>query len=256
MPWNWMPGTFAVPNKCDGRRTFAVITGRLRKPDAVAASIGFVNEQTRDVLTRLHHFLDQQAVPDDTPLAIICDGGEDVSYPSYLPWRPVRRILDWFHIAMRFEHVLQRIRAMRHAQPDESSRLMKYAESAKWRLWHGRADGCIERLRLVREEAPDLLAVRVKELIEYLTANRDRLIHYAARYRAGLPVSTSLAESAVNWVIGDRFKKKGQMRWTPIGANALLHIRVADLNGELADHIRSVYQMRQSANHEHFETAA
>ena len=36
-------------------------------------------------------------------MAIISDGGEDVAYPAYVHWRPVPRILDWFHISMRFE---------------------------------------------------------------------------------------------------------------------------------------------------------
>ena len=48
---------------------------------------------------------------------------------------------------------------------------------------------------------------------------------------AGLPVSTSTAESAVESAIGDRFKKNRNMRWTNEGANALRHIRLDDLNG-------------------------
>ena len=36
-------------------------------------------------------------------------------------------------------------------------------------------------------------------------------------------------------LVGDRFKKNRKMPWTPEGANALLHIRVADLKGELAN---------------------
>jgi hypothetical protein len=74
--------------------------------------------------------------------------------------------------------------------------------------------------------------------------------------RKGLPMSTSLAESAVNSVIGDRFKKKGQMRWTPAGGNALLHIRVADLNGELADQFKRPYQAQPAPNKESFAMAA
>ncbi|MGH7462471.1 MAG: hypothetical protein ACREMA_15790 [Longimicrobiales bacterium] len=51
-------------------------------------------------------------------------------------------------------------------------------------------------------------------------------------------MSTSLVESAVHSVIGDRFKRKRQLRWTPAGAIALLHIRVANINGELADQLQ------------------
>ena len=77
------------------------------------------------------------------------------------------------------------------------------------------------------------MLAQVTELIAYLSNNRSRLVNYGKRSRAGLPASTNTAESAVESVIGDRFKKNRKMRWTHKGANALLHIRVADLNGEI-----------------------
>jgi hypothetical protein len=94
------------------------------------------------------------------------------------------------------------------------------------------------------------------KLVKYLLPNESRLINYGARYRNGLPIASSLAEATVNFVIGEQFKKKGQMRWTPRGANALLHIRVADLNGELDDWIKGRFQMQPSANQKSFEMAA
>ena len=169
---------------------------------------------------------------------IISDGGEDVAYPSDLPWRPVQRILDWFHIAQRFEHVLQRLRGLSKSEPETAAALLKRVEFAKWRLWHGGATGCLEQLEAVQEGCSGMLLTRVAELIAYLRRNKARLVHYAQRYRLGLPISTSAAESAVESVIGDRFKKNRKMRWTPKGANALLHIRVADLNGELASALK------------------
>ncbi|KAF3996046.1 hypothetical protein [Glaciimonas immobilis] len=225
----------SVPAKYHGRRSFVIIAAQLRHPDGPSASMAYVNDEMWSALDRFHHFLHRHDVPIDAPVAIISDGGEDVAYPTYLPWRPVQRIFDWFHIAMRFEHILQRIRGMRHAQPDDAATLMKEVEPAKWRLWHGRAQGAIERLREVAKITSGKLQEQVKGMLGYPGSDQSRLINYGARYRAGFPISTSLAESAVNFVIGDRFKKKRQMRWTLAGANALLHIRVADLNGEFAD---------------------
>ena len=87
----------------------------------------------------------------------------------------------------------------------------------------------------------------VSELIAYLSNNSSRLVNYSQRSRAGLPVSTSMAESAVESVIGDRFKKNRKMRWTHKGANALLHIRVADLNGELKEALKRRHWKRPRA---------
>ena len=130
--------------------------------------------------------------------------------------------------------------------------LLRYAESAKWRLWHGRADGSLKRLRAIQARSEGPLLVHVSELISYLNNNSSRLVNYGKRYRAGLPVSTSTAESAVESVIGDRFKKNRKMRWTHKGANALLHIRVANLNGELKEALRRRHWRRPRAANDEF----
>ena len=128
--------------------------------------------------------------------------------------------------------------------------LLQRVESAKWRLWHGRATGCLEQLRAVQPRCSGPLLTRLVELIAYLEKNSFRLVHYAERYRQGLPISTSAAESSVESVIGDRFRKNRKMRWTTEGANALLHIRVADLNGELAGALRRRHWRRPKQSDE------
>jgi hypothetical protein len=233
-----------VADKCDGRNSFGITISRLVKPDGPGAWHAYVSAQTLAPLTRLHHFLHQQDVAPHMPLAIISDGGEDVLHPTFLPWRPVQRILDWFHISMRFEHVMQRLRGLSKSEPRTAAALLKRVASAKWRLWHGRAAGCLDQLKFVSARCNGPPHDRVDELIAYLSRNRDRLVSYAARYRQGLPISTSTAESAVESVVGDRFKKNRKMRWTPAGANALLHIRVADLNGQLVNALRDRHWTR------------
>jgi hypothetical protein len=235
----------AVADKCDDRSSFGIITGRLIKPDGPGAWHAYISDQTPSPLSRLHHFLHLQDVALHTSLAIISDGGEDVVYPTYLPWRPVQRILDWFHISMRFEHVLQRLRGLRKSEPRTAAALLKRVESAKWRLWHGRATGSLDHLKAALSHCSGPLYDRINELIAYLTRNRNRLVNYGVRYRQGLPISTSTAESAVESVVGDRFRKNRKMRWTLAGANALLHIRVADLNGQLVSALRERHWVRQ-----------
>ena len=186
----------AVADKCDGRNSFGIITSCLIKPDSPGAWNAYVNEQTLSPLSRLHHFLHRQDVELRTPVAIISDGGEDVAYPTYLPWRPVQRILDRFHIAMRFERVLQRLRGLCKSDPLTAEALLKRAESAKWRLWHGRASGSLGQLKVVLPQCSGPLYDRVNELIVYLNRNDDRLVNYGVRYRKGMPISTSTAESA------------------------------------------------------------
>ena len=67
----------------------------------------------------------------------------------------------------------------------------------------------------------------------YLDSNGRYLVNYGRRYRKGLPISSAMAESAVNQVVSMRFAKKRQMRWSDEGAHLLAQIRVQALNGDL-----------------------
>jgi len=57
------------------------------------------------------------------------------------------------------------------------------------------------------------------------------LIDYGQRYRAGKPISTSSAEGTVNNLVNAGMNKRRQMRWSPRGAQRVLQVRAAVLNG-------------------------
>ena len=56
-------------------------------------------------------------------------------------------------------------------------------------------------------------------------------MNYRARHARGLPISFAGAESVIDYVIEQRMKRNGHMRWSCHGANALLQVRCAVLNG-------------------------
>lgn len=74
----------------------------------------------------------------------------------------------------------------------------------------------------------------VRKACGYVRGHTQYLVNYGARYRKGLPISSGIAESAVNQVVSLRMAKRRQMRWSDEGAHALALVRVADLNGELS----------------------
>ncbi len=70
----------------------------------------------------------------------------------------------------------------------------------------------------------------LRELIGYLENNQHRLPSYAERHRAGEPISSAAAESAVNQASPNEWSRKQQMRWTLAGAHHLLQIRTRVLD--------------------------
>lgn len=81
----------------------------------------------------------------------------------------------------------------------------------------------------------DRLVQMIKDFDKYLDLNQGAMPNYAERYRKGLPVSSSRAELTANALVNRRLNKRRQMRWSPQGAQRVLQVRVAVLDGRLRD---------------------
>ena len=124
--------------------------------------------------------------------------------------------------------------------------------AVKWRLWHGCVDRAIRDLERLAASLKQLqgdgefsiarLHSLGLQLLTYIRSNRSAIVDYGRRYRSGLRVATTLAESAVNSLVGKRMVKKQQMRWSLHGAHMLMQVRTADLNGELRDRLRAPFR--------------
>jgi len=119
------------------------------------------------------------------------------------------------------------------------------AERLRHLLWNGYHEKACEALGRIASWAKDTselndpamgagakrLVARCKELRAYIENNEDALIDYGQRYRAGKPISTSRAEGTVNQLVSARMNKRRQIRWSPRGANRVLQVRAAVLDG-------------------------
>jgi hypothetical protein len=97
-------------------------------------------------------------------------------------------------------------------------------------VWHGKGAKTIARIKaldasLLPRQGYEYSTLwwNLHGITRYLRNNTPVLVNYGARYRKGLPISSSIAESAVNQVVSLRMAKKRQMRWTDAGAHRLSH---------------------------------
>jgi hypothetical protein len=123
----------------------------------------------------------------------------------------------------------------------EHESVAREIRSAKWLVWHGKGNKAVARLKalddmLLGREGYEFSRLwwNLRTVSCYIRNNTQTLVNYDARHRKGLPISSSIAESAVNLVVSQRMAKKGQMRWSDNGAHCLAQVRVAVLNGELS----------------------
>lgn len=100
--------------------------------------------------------------------------------------------------------------------------IARRVEGGKWLLWHGKTDMAIERLHALRRHTGWAGARNpVGGLIKYLTGCRTMLVNYRDRRARRLAISSAGAEWVVDYVVGQRMKRNGHMRWTADGANSL-----------------------------------
>lgn len=160
-----------------------------------------------------------------TKVTAICDGAENCwsVVDSIRPYcAEITSVLDWFHIGMRFQNC---------KTGDDS--LNKRLMGAKWYLWNGKAEQALERLQglLLEKKLPSKSAGRIKKLSRYIKDNRSHLVNYKQRYKAGLVISSQMAESTVESLINQRCKGKKHMRWSREGVQAVLSVRAAICSG-------------------------
>ena len=126
-----------------------------------------------------------------------------------------------------------------------------------WRIRNGKAKDAevtIERIREVmpafqgeqggrkRDPSSRRLWTALREIDRYLTSQGAWLVNYAERHRAGLRVGTSLTEATANFLVNRRMTKAQQMRWSRRGADLLLQVRCAVVNGKLGSGLGHLFK--------------
>ncbi len=161
-----------------------------------------------------------------TPVTVLSDGavgpralGEAASIPG-----PVRHVWDWFHLAMRIQHVAQCVKGWPDTTADERQKgadLADIVEHIRWRLWHGQVrraldlvvrDVAIAKRTMAEmnsggqpERLPKVAQALRRALETYVAGLSNLIIDYATARRCEEPFSTSL------------HRRRGAMAFAPVG---------------------------------------
>jgi hypothetical protein len=258
-----------VRNRHSGEgRHFEVIAGKVINVEGDQHRFAFVRTGPVAASDAFQQALAAAGVNADTPATVLCDGDAGLWRLQRAALPDATVVLDWWHLAVRFEHALQAARGLGVGTTEThlADQAVRGLERAKWRLWHGRWPGCRRKLAALcrwtqRQPLRDVAGIRrlqrhVSDLLGYLERNQDALVHYAARRRRGEPISTAFVESAVNEIVARRMNKKQQMRWNRTTVQPFLDVRTAVLNGTLEDAFRRRYRGFRPANDERTTAAA
>jgi hypothetical protein len=133
-------------------------------------------------------------------------------------------------------HVVERLWAVgRHYHKEGSDELAEFVDDLKALLYE-KAGTLVEHLekllRQVRHNGPGTKGRRqtLKKVINYVSRRLD-MMQYKQWLEQDLVISTGQAEGTVRQLVGERFDCAG-MRWLKGKAEALLHLRCIELNGD------------------------
>jgi hypothetical protein len=134
-------------------------------------------------------------------------------------------------------HVVERLWAIgRHYHKEGSAGLEAFVDELKVLLYAGKAETLVQRLRKLLQEVPPngpgTKAKRktLKSNIGYMS-RRLPMMRYQEWQDQDLVIGTGQVEGAVRHLVGERFDCAG-MRWVKEKAEALLHLRCIELNGD------------------------
>jgi hypothetical protein len=234
-----------------GERHLEVRIGNVETATGGRQVFGAVAKTGTDLAALIRGSLDAVGRTKDTVLTAFtdgCPGLRRILLDAGIEGLP---ILDWFHLAMRLQHLTRIAGGLPADDPERAAARAAIAEEIerlRWRLWNGKAADAglsIDRIRAVthhfrgepdgrRSVAPSRkLWTALRALNDYLAGQRDWLVNYGERHRAGRRVGTALTEGTANFLVNRRMAKAQQMRWTRRGADRLLQVRCAVYNGTL-----------------------
>jgi len=244
----------------EGERHLEVRVGNVETEAGGRQVFGAVAKADTDLQALIRRTLDAVGQAKDTALTAFTDGCSGLRRILADAGVTTRPMLDWFHIAMRLQHLKQIASALAADDPERAKAkavIVAEVERLHWRIWNGKATDAhasIDRIRAVmhhfqgepdqrRSTAPSRkLWTALHALDGYLTGQSAWLVNYAERHRAGLRVGTAITEGTANFLVNRRMNKSQQMRWSRRGADLLLQVRCAVYNGTLGSGFGQKFQ--------------
>jgi len=154
------------------------------------------------------------------PIVAITDGAQVIRQHLYSIFgMTLFIILDWYHLGKKVRDLMSMIALNK----DEKNLNLKFIF---YHLWRGEIYTVLDYLETKVQPKNE---EKHRELINYLNKNRDEIIDYRRRKKAGKMIGSGYMEKGCYRIIGHRQKKKG-MSWREVGSRGLGILRVIDLN--------------------------
>jgi hypothetical protein len=187
--------------------------------------------------------------PDTTKIVqIVVDGAKGLKHK-------LQRLFPKAIFTLDVCHVIEKLWALGHHYHKEGSEELKaWVEELKTLVYAGKAKTLVRRLNKMLRQTPTHgpgTKGRRKALARLIGYLRPRLnmMRYDEWMKQDLVIATGQVEGAVRHLVGERFDCAG-MRWVQGKAEALLHLRCIELNGDWQRFIAWFQRQTQAKLHQ------
>ncbi len=166
-----------------------MVAGRAVLSNGKSRVCAYVTKQVPSAAARLDEFLAAQGIGPDERVTVLCYVAGEFQKPVDGSVRPLCRILDCFHIAMKFRAIEQTCRKHPDLLAPNGRTGLRGVASAKWLVWHGKARQAVARLKeihdafgLIPEDPYTTLWWNLRNAFGYLDSKERYLVNYGRRY--------------------------------------------------------------------------
>src|SRR3954447_6599264 len=201
----------------DGGRHLEVRIGNVETESGGRQVFGAVAKVNTDIGALIRRALDAVGRTGDTALTAFTDGCPGLRRILVDAGVTAPPMLDWFHIAMRLQHLKQVAGVLSDEDPtrgEVKAMIITQVERLCWRIWNGKAKDAqisIDRIHALLpsfESEPARKLRRALDAVDrYLRSQSTHLVDYAERHRAGQRVGTALTEGTANFLVNRRMAK-------------------------------------------------
>ncbi len=141
----------AWPRCCEKSETLArhvtIVAGRATFANQAPRVYAYVHKQVASATARLDQFLHGNGVTPEERVSVISDDAGEFSKAVEGSQLARGRILDWFHIAMKFKAAENALFGCKQIESLERETVKAEIRRAKWLVWHGKGAKAIARIK-------------------------------------------------------------------------------------------------------------
>jgi len=230
-----------IPIQEKERRSFEALSAVAYRPESIqtldqhhrqiidkTCVVSAKDDNLHSIKTYLLNAAIKQGLCKETQVTALADGANNC-WSVLLSIKPygatLEGILDWFHIGKKFQQVKNAL-----GEAFETS-----LDSAKWKLWHGKAEESLAKMALLQDQiTDDAKQSKITGLFNYINRNQAYIVNYHERAQANKTYTSQVAESHIDSLINARHKRTGKMQWSREGADNVLQIRATMASNEWA----------------------